>query len=119
MKLNNIDTLLFMYAIICDIVTVLFAIVTNDEERLPLLSHKPSQKRTYSVFDQLSPRDSTRYVSAALRLRSGFAPPSSDPHRLCFESTTVQYGQTTDVVRPRSSRDNHIITCDRSYRSVL
>ncbi|KAM8762026.1 uncharacterized protein AB9X84_006896 [Acanthopagrus schlegelii] len=31
--------------------------------------------------------------SAALRLRSGFAPPSGSPHWLRFESATAQYGR--------------------------
>ena len=30
---------------------------------------------------------------AALRLRSSFAPPSGNPHRLRFESATAQYGR--------------------------
>ena len=58
--------------------------------------------------------------SAALRLQSGFAPPSGNPHQLRFESAMVQYG------RQLASRGqgvppiiNHIITRDRNCRSVL
>ena len=40
------------------------------------------------------PRISTGCLSAALQLWSGFAPPSGNPHRLRFESTTVDdYGR--------------------------
>ena len=55
---------------------------------------------------------------AALRLRSSFAPQSGNPHRLCFESTAAQSGRLL-AQRLSSSRDNHMITHDRSYRSVL
>ena len=41
------------------------------------------------------------------------------PHRLHFESGTVQHCQTAGIARPRSSGDNYIITCSRSYRFVL
>ena len=67
------------------------------------------------------PRDSTRYMSAALRLRSGFAPPSA-----ARQATLVVFWDhhgavlsTAGFVRLRSSRNNHIITCDRSYVCVI
>ena len=53
-------------------------------------------------------RDSTRYVSAALRCQYGFAPPSGYPHRLHFESAVAQYCRRTSIARPRSSHDNHL-----------
>ena len=46
-----------------------------------------------------------------LRLQYGFAPPSGNPHWLCFEFTSVQ-SQDQGVI-------NHIITRDHSYRYVL
>ena len=36
-------------------------------------------------------QDSNRYVTAVLQLQSGFALPSGNPHRLRYESPTVQY----------------------------
>ena len=50
----------------------------------------------YEIVSQtlnISPWDSTRYVSAVLWLQSGFAPLSGNPHRLRVESATPQYSQ--------------------------
>ena len=73
------------------------------------------------AVQQIFPQISTGYVSAALRLRSGFAPPSAirQSPQVAFWVRHGAVRETTGVARPRSPRNNHMITHDRSYRSVL
>ena len=61
-------------------------------------------------------------LSAALRLRSGFAVPCAIRSPPLVALTLVRQGAirwTAGVVRPRSFCDNHIIIVDCSYRYVL
>ena len=67
-------------------------------------------ERQASKVQSQWPRDSTRYVSAVLQLRSGFAPPSGKLLWLRFGSAS-----TTGVVWPRSFCDNYIIAHNHSH----
>ena len=55
-------------------------------------THDAAKCHSNKAAALIAAQTSTGYVSTVLRLGSGFAPLSGNPHWLCFESAMVRYG---------------------------